>query len=203
MAETASLSTRAWQIEMGGSEIGVVVALALWRESLPSHRGTRRFGRAHSRLRQEKRKINEGQKIQSPHSGHCCPTSDLAARTITDIYKARWQVELFFKAIKPNLNIHAFVGQSPNAVMTQLRIALIAWLLLWRLKAQSGTSWSLQRLLRVVQVNVFAKRDVLALVRDASPPGPSLAAQPGNGRWLVGQQWHSGGLLGHILSSPC
>lgn len=106
---------------------------------------------------------------------------DLAARTIADIYKARWQVELFFKAIKQNLKIHAFVGQSLNAVMTQLWIALIAWLLLWRLKVQSGSSWSLQRLMRVVQMNVFAKRDVLALARGTPPPGPRLAAQPGNG----------------------
>jgi IS4 transposase len=48
----------------------------------------------------------------------------LSARTIADVYKDRWQVELFFKAIKQNLKIHAFVGNSRNAVLTQIWIAL-------------------------------------------------------------------------------
>ena len=48
----------------------------------------------------------------------------LAAKTIADVYKARWQVELFFKWIKQNLKIKSFVGTSKNAVMTQIWIAL-------------------------------------------------------------------------------
>ena len=50
---------------------------------------------------------------------------DLAAKTIADIYKERWQVELFFKWIKQNLKIKSFLGTSKNAVMTQIWIALI------------------------------------------------------------------------------
>ena len=53
----------------------------------------------------------------------------LAARTIADIYKARWQVELFLKWIKQNLKIKSFVGTSKNAVMTQIWIALCIYLL--------------------------------------------------------------------------
>lgn len=107
---------------------------------------------------------------------------DLAAKTIAAIYKARWQVELFFKALKQNLKIHAFVGHSPNTVMTQVWIALITWLLLWQVKVQSGTAWSLQRLMRVLQMNVFAKRDVLELARGTPPPEPCLTARLGTGR---------------------
>lgn len=97
---------------------------------------------------------------------------DLAAKTIADIYKARWQIELFFKAIKQNLKIHAFIGNSRNAVMTQVWIALCAWLLVWFLKAISQTDWSLQRLMRVLQLNVFSKQEVLALARGTPPPEP-------------------------------
>jgi len=62
----------------------------------------------------------------------------LSARTIADIYKARWQVELFFKWIKQNLKIKSFVGTSKNAVMTQIWIALCVYLLLAFLKFQSN-----------------------------------------------------------------
>ncbi len=54
----------------------------------------------------------------------------LLAKTITDIYKARWDVELFFKRIKQNLKIKSFVGTSKNAVLTQIWIAICAYLLL-------------------------------------------------------------------------
>ena len=54
----------------------------------------------------------------------------LAAHTIADIYKARWQVELFFKWIKQNLKVKRFLGASKNAVLTQIRIAMCVYLLL-------------------------------------------------------------------------
>lgn len=106
---------------------------------------------------------------------------DLAAKTIAEIYKARWQIELFFKAIKQNLKIHAFIGNSRNAVMTQIWIALCAWLLLWFVRVISKTDWSLQRLMRVLQMNVFAKRDLLELARGAPPPEPDKTIQLGLG----------------------
>ena len=62
----------------------------------------------------------------------------LSARTIADIYKARWQVELFFKWIKQNLKIKSFVGTSKNAVLTQIWIAMCVYLILAFLKLQSG-----------------------------------------------------------------
>jgi len=78
----------------------------------------------------------------------------LAARTIADIYKARWQVELFFKWIKQNLKIKLFVGTSKNAVMTQIWIALCMYLLLAFLKIQSKLTKSMQQILRLLQLNL-------------------------------------------------
>jgi putative transposase len=89
----------------------------------------------------------------------------LAARPIADIYKARWQVELFFKWIKQNLKIKSFVGTSKNAVMTQIWIALCVYLLLVFLKFQSKLTKSMQQILRPLQLNLFEKRDLMALLR--------------------------------------
>jgi len=93
----------------------------------------------------------------------------LSARTIADVYKDRWQVELFFKAIKQNLKIHAFVGNSRNAVLTQIWIALCAYLILSYLKFLSKTGWSEQRILRLLQANLFSKKDLMALIRPSPP----------------------------------
>ncbi len=94
----------------------------------------------------------------------------LAAKTIADIYKARWQVELFFKWIKQNLKIKSFVGTSKNAVMSQIWIALCIYLLLAFLKFQSKLQKSTQQILRLLQLNLFEKRDLMALLR-GDPPG--------------------------------
>ena len=93
----------------------------------------------------------------------------LAAKTIADIYKARWQVELFFKWIKQNLKIKSFVGTSKNAVMTQIWIAMCVYLLIAYLKFQSKLKKSMQQILRLLQLNLFDKRDLMALLRGAPP----------------------------------
>jgi len=93
----------------------------------------------------------------------------LSAKTIADIYKARWQVELFFKWIKQNLKIKSFVGTSKNAVMTQIWIALCIYLLLAYIKFQSKLKKSMQQILRLLQLNLFEKRDLMALLRGDPP----------------------------------
>ncbi len=93
----------------------------------------------------------------------------LSAKTIADIYKARWQVELFFKWIKQNLKIKSFVGTSKNAVMTQIWIALCLYLLLAFVKFQSRLDKSMQQILRLLQLNLFEKRDLMALLRGDPP----------------------------------
>ncbi len=89
----------------------------------------------------------------------------LAAKTIADIYKARWQVELFFKWVKQNLKIKSFVGTSKNAVMTQIWIAMCMYLLIAFIKFQSKLKKSMQQILRLLQLNLFEKRDLMALLR--------------------------------------
>jgi len=93
----------------------------------------------------------------------------LSAKSIADIYKARWQVELFFKWIKQNLKIKSFVGTSKNAVMTQIWIALCIYLLLAFIKFQSKLTKSMQQILRLLQLNLFEKRDLMALLRGDPP----------------------------------
>ena len=93
----------------------------------------------------------------------------LAAKTIADIYKARWQVELFFKWVKQNLKIKSFIGTSKNAVLTQIWIALCVYLLLAFLKFQSKLGKSMQQILRLLQLNLFEKRDLMALLRGDPP----------------------------------
>lgn len=99
----------------------------------------------------------------------------LSAKTIADLYKDRWQVELFFKALKQNLKIHAFVGNSKNAVLTQIWVALCTYLLMSYLRFVSQTAWSVQRIMRVLQASLFAKNDLMALVR---PPPPADKSSP-------------------------
>jgi len=89
----------------------------------------------------------------------------LSAKTIADIYKARWQVELFFKWIKQNLKIKSFIGTSKNAVLTQIWIALCLYLLLAYIKFQSKLNKSMQQILRLLQLNLFEKRDLMVLLR--------------------------------------
>ncbi len=93
----------------------------------------------------------------------------LAAKTIADIYKARWQVELFFKWIKQNLKIKSFVGTSKNAVMTKIWIALFVYLLIAFIKFLAKLKQSMQQILRLLQLNLFEKRDIMALL-SGDPP---------------------------------
>jgi putative transposase len=94
---------------------------------------------------------------------------DLSAATIAAIYKDRWKIELFFKAIKQNLKIKAFIGTSRNAVLTQLWIALITYLLVAFARHSARQGWSVQRMLRVLQLNLFERRSLRAIL-DPDPP---------------------------------
>ena len=84
----------------------------------------------------------------------------LAASTIAAIYKDRWQIETFFKAIKQNLRIKTFVGTSFNAVMIQIWTALIAILILKYLKAKSKVRWSLSNLAAMLRMNLLTYKDL-------------------------------------------
>lgn len=89
----------------------------------------------------------------------------LSAKTICDIYKERWQIELFFKWIKQQLKIKTFLGTSRNAVMTQIWIALIVYLLLAWFKFQSKIDLSLTKMIKLIRLNLFDKRGLLELFK--------------------------------------
>ena len=99
----------------------------------------------------------------------------LAASTITAIYKDRWQVELFFKALKQTLKIKTFVGTSANAVRTQVWTALIAMLVLKYLQLKSQFSWSLSTLAALLRQQLFFYRDLWAWLDDPFGAPPALA----------------------------
>jgi hypothetical protein len=97
---------------------------------------------------------------------------ELSAQQIADIYKERWQIELFFKWLKQNLKIKTFWGTSRNAVFIQIWVALILYLLLWMLKAMHGFQITLQKLLQVLKTIPFDRRPIAELLspRKTSPP---------------------------------
>jgi hypothetical protein len=86
----------------------------------------------------------------------------LAASTVAGIYKERWQIETFFKALKQYLKVKTFVGTSENAVKVQIWTALIAMLLLKFLQMKATWRWSLSNLAALLRFNLLTYRDLWA-----------------------------------------
>ena len=103
----------------------------------------------------------------------------VSAITVADIYKQRWQVELFFRWIKQHLRIKTFYGTSPNAVKTQIWIAVSIYLLVAILKKRLHLPGNLHTILQILEVNIFEKRPIIQIVKDAykQEPEPSLCNQ--------------------------
>lgn len=100
----------------------------------------------------------------------------LAASTIDQIYRDRWQIETFFKSLKQLLKIKTFVGTSKNAVLTQIWTALIAMLLLRWLKLKARYGWSLSNLLALLRQQLFVYRELYAWLDDPFTAPPAVAA---------------------------
>ncbi len=99
---------------------------------------------------------------------------EFGATTIAAIYKDRWQVELFFKALKQNLKIKTFVGTSANAVKTQVWAALIAMLLLRYLQLRAKFGWSLSNLAALLRQQLFVYRDLFTWLDQPFEAPPAL-----------------------------
>ena len=82
------------------------------------------------------------------------------ANTISELYKSRWQIEIFFREIKQLLHIRSFIGTSQNAVMIQIWTALITILILKALKAIAKFNWYLSNLVAFIRLNLFVKIDL-------------------------------------------
>ena len=98
----------------------------------------------------------------------------LPARTIADIYKERWQIEIFFRFIKQNLKIKHFIGNSKNAVLSQVYVALIAYLLLAYQKFLSKIDLNLQSLVQLIQDNLFKQCEIIDLINPRRKHGKHL-----------------------------
>ena len=104
---------------------------------------------------------------------------DFGATTISAIYRDRWQIELFFKALKQNLRIKTFIGTSENALRIQIWTALIALLLLRWLHHLSQARWSFSNLASMLRLNLFTYRDLKDWLDDPfqTPPETSPPEQ--------------------------
>jgi hypothetical protein len=90
----------------------------------------------------------------------------LPALTIAQLYRSRWQVELFFKWIKQNLRIKTFYGTSENAVKTQIWIAISVYVLVAIMKKQLRLQESLYTILQILSVTVFEKTSIIQLITE-------------------------------------
>jgi hypothetical protein len=133
----------------------------------------------------------------------CCDTGEILTfltnhltfgpTTIARIYKDRWQIELFFKALKQNLRVKTFVGTSANALHTQIWTALIALLLLKYLQFKCRFGWSLSNLAALLRMNLLVYRDLWTWLEQpfTAPPPPPDAVQgllPLGGTWTAARE---------------
>lgn len=131
-------------------------------------RSARRPGYAPLRLRRVEIGLPDGK----PNLVFFSNFLELGATTIAKIYKDRWQIELFFKALKQNLKIKTFIGTSANAIHIQLWTALIAMLLVRYLKLKSGCTPSLSNLFAMLRFHLFSYRELWEWLRKPFEPVP-------------------------------
>ena len=98
------------------------------------------------------------------------------AKTISELYKNRWEIETFFRTVKQNLKIKSFIGTSENAVLIQIWSALITILLLSVLKAKALYKWHMSNMVGFIRLNLFVKIDLFQwldypFLTDKGPPG--------------------------------
>jgi len=118
------------------------------------------MGKYAKKLRRVKYYDEEGKKEYA----YLTNNFELTAKQIADIYKDRWQIELFFKWIKQNLKIKTFLGTSQNAVMAQIWVAMIYYLLLAYIKFQTKFKKSLLELTRMIKEVLLIRRDLIDLL---------------------------------------
>jgi IS4 transposase len=99
----------------------------------------------------------------------------LEASTLAQVYQDRWEIEVFFRALKQNLRIKTFVGTSANAVHIQIWTALIAILVLKYLQLRSRFPWSLSNLVALLRQQLFVHRDLWAWIDAPFDPPPPLS----------------------------
>jgi len=97
-----------------------------------------------------------------------------SAKTIAEIYRERWKIEVFFRTLKQNLRVKTFVGTSANALKIQIWTALIAMLLLKYLQRRAAAGWSLSMLVALLRQQLFVHRDLWRWLTDPLQPPEDL-----------------------------
>lgn len=90
-------------------------------------------------------------------------------KTVSGIYKDRWQIEVFFKTIKQNLKIKSFFGTSENAVRTQIWICMIAFLILKYMANEGTAEWTVQTLMAIISTLLFIRKDIWLWLNKPKP----------------------------------
>lgn len=111
------------------------------------------------------RKVSFRDEIQNRTLVFLTNNFSLPAEKIAAIYKARWEIELFFKWIKQNLKVKSFYGTSPNAVKTQIWIAMIVYLVIAIIKQRYRLSKSMSQLLHFLEVNLFEQKSLISVFK--------------------------------------
>jgi hypothetical protein len=118
--------------------------------------------------------------VADPETGEIIPllTNNFfwTAKTISELYRNRWEIETFFRTVKQNLKIKSFIGTSENAVLIQIWSALITILLLSVLKAKALYKWHMSNMVGFIRLNLFVKIDLFEwlnhpFLTDKGPPG--------------------------------
>ena len=119
-------------------------------------------------------------KITDPETGEIVPllTNNFfwTSKTISELYRYRWEIETFYRMVKQNLKIKSFIGTSENAVLIQIWSALITILLLSVLKAKALYKWHMSNMVGFIRLNLFGKIDLFErlnhpFIQDKSPLG--------------------------------
>ncbi|GMV92868.1 MAG: IS4 family transposase [Candidatus Hydrogenedentota bacterium] len=107
------------------------------------------------------RRITYFDSVNHTHFVFLANNFDLPALTIAQLYRCRWQVELFFKWVKQHLHIKSFYGTSENAVKTQIWIAVATYLLVAIIKKRLNLAWSLNEILQILSISLFENTPIL------------------------------------------
>ena len=95
---------------------------------------------------------------------------NLDAKTISGLYKQRWEIELFFKWIKQNLKIKKFLGRSKNSILIQIYTALLVYILTAYIRKFSKTKFGFLQTYRTIKANLFERIDILELLNPKPEP---------------------------------
>jgi len=125
------------------------------------------FHRSHAAYPDHLRRIKFHDRIHNRRLVFLTNNFTLDAFTITELYRSRWQIELFFKWIKQHLRIKAFYGTSPNAVKTQIWIAVSVFVLVAILKKEYQLEQSLYTILQILSVTLFEKEPIYQVLTSA------------------------------------